>query len=126
MNKALAIKQLYPNAEFGIDFEVVDHMDGRGQIISKWELDTPLPSDEELNAAWEEYLQTPQDNPSIEDELAKLQEEKERQDIVISTLQTQLNDQIELNNSNKGAIMELSMMVSLLSPLPAPEEDTDA
>ena len=124
MNKALAIKQLYPDAEFGIDYEVVDHMDGHGQIISKWELDSPIPTDEELNAAWEDYLNIPQEETSVEDEVAKLQEEKAEQDKLINTLQEQLDEQAKINSSNMGAIMELSMMVSLLSS-PAPEEEDD-
>lgn len=41
MNKALAIKYLYPYAELGRDYSVRD--DGEGQFIDKWSLDDPMP-----------------------------------------------------------------------------------
>lgn len=61
MNKALAIKQLYPNAELGKDYSVRD--DGEGQFIDKWSLDDPMPSDEALAAAWQEYLKLNNEKP---------------------------------------------------------------
>lgn len=54
MNEALAIKYLYPNTELGEDYLVRD--DGKGQFIDKWALDDPIPSDEVLEVAWNEYL----------------------------------------------------------------------
>ncbi|MCL7871072.1 XkdW family protein [Bacillus altitudinis] len=61
MNKALAIKYLYPNAELGEDYSVRD--DGEGQFIDKWLLEEPMPSDEELDAAWQEYLKLDNEQP---------------------------------------------------------------
>ncbi|MCM3367856.1 XkdW family protein [Bacillus safensis] len=61
MNKALAIKYLYPNAELGKDFSVRD--DGEGQFIDTWTLENPIPSDEELESAWQEYLKLDNEQP---------------------------------------------------------------
>lgn len=61
MNKALAIKYLYPNAELGEDFSVRD--DGQGQFIDTWALEEPIPSDEELESAWQEYLKLDNEQP---------------------------------------------------------------
>ncbi|MGQ8948240.1 XkdW family protein [Bacillus altitudinis] len=61
MNKALAIKYLYPNAELGKDYSVRD--DGDGQFIDTWLLEEPEPSAEELDAAWQEYLKLDNEQP---------------------------------------------------------------
>lgn len=61
MNKALAIKYLYPNAELGKDYSVRD--DGEGQFIDTWLLEEPEPSAEELDAAWQEYLKLDNEQP---------------------------------------------------------------
>ncbi|KLV24743.1 XkdW family protein [Bacillus altitudinis] len=61
MNKALAIKYLYPNAELGKDFSVRD--DGEGQFIDTWALEESIPSDEELESAWQEYLKLDNEQP---------------------------------------------------------------
>lgn len=61
MNKALAIKFLYPNAELGKDYSVRD--DGEGQFIDTWFLEEPEPSAEELEAAWQEYLKLDNEQP---------------------------------------------------------------
>lgn len=61
LNKALAIMHLFPNAILGKDFSVRD--DGEGQFIDTWALEEPLPSDEELVAAWQEYLKLDNERP---------------------------------------------------------------
>ncbi|MEK4568781.1 XkdW family protein [Bacillus sp. FSL K6-3458] len=61
MNKALAIKYLYPNAELGKDYSVRD--DGEGQFIDTWLLEEPEPSAEELDAAWQKYLKLDNEQP---------------------------------------------------------------
>ncbi|AZS14234.1 XkdW family protein [Paenibacillus lutimineralis] len=72
MNKALAIMHLYPKAKPLIDFEVVDD---RGlQTITKWNIDAPKPTEDELVVAWEEYskLPPPEPEPTAEDTLGML------------------------------------------------------
>ncbi|MCY7500095.1 XkdW family protein [Bacillus pumilus] len=61
MNKALAIMYLFPNAILGKDFSVRD--DGDGQFIDSWLMKDPEPSDEELYAAWQEYLKLDNGKP---------------------------------------------------------------
>ncbi|QNP15551.1 hypothetical protein H9S87_13575 [Bacillus pumilus] len=63
MNKALAIKYLYPNAELGEDYSVRD--DGEGQFIDKWTLEDQMPSDEQLETAWNEYLKKKHEKPKV-------------------------------------------------------------
>ncbi|MFP3418083.1 XkdW family protein [Bacillus sp. SIMBA_154] len=61
MNKALAIMYLFPNSILGKDFSVRD--DGDGQFIDTWLMKDPEPSDEELDAAWQEYLKLDNEKP---------------------------------------------------------------
>ncbi len=53
MNAALAILHLYPDASPLDDFRVVSE-DGI-QRIEYWGIDAPIPTDEELQVAWEAY-----------------------------------------------------------------------
>jgi hypothetical protein len=53
MNKALAIKHLFPTAVPGRDFLVKD--DGDGQYIAEWNLQENIPTEAELQSAWEAY-----------------------------------------------------------------------
>lgn len=50
MNKARCIKFMYPHAEAGRDYMVMD--DGGGQKIIMWKLPQPVPTDAELEAVW--------------------------------------------------------------------------
>lgn len=97
MNKALAIKYLYPNAELGEDYSVRD--DGEGQFIDKWLLEEPMPSDEELDAAWKEYLKLDNEQPMtqvekqlllIGEQLAKEKIARQQSERVNATLGQQL------------------------------------
>lgn len=97
MNKALAIKYLYPNAELGEDYSVRD--DGEGQFIDKWLLKEPEPSAEELKAAWEEYLKLDIEQPMtqvekqlllIGEQLAKEKIARQQSDRMNATLGQEL------------------------------------
>ncbi|MGS0929555.1 XkdW family protein [Bacillus safensis] len=97
MNKALAIKYLYPNAELGVDYSVRD--DGEGQFIDKWLLDDPIPSDEKLDVAWQEYLKLDNEQPMTEvekqllligEQLAKEKIARQQSDRINATLGQQL------------------------------------
>ncbi|RUK43721.1 phage portal protein [Bacillus safensis] len=97
MNKALAIKYLYPNAELGEDYSVRDV--GEGQFIDKWLLAEPIPSDEELDAAWQEYLKLDNEQPMtqvekqlllIGEQLAKEKIARQQTERVNTTLGQQL------------------------------------
>jgi hypothetical protein len=76
MNKALAIQHLYPQAQILADFVV--SQDEKGQFISHWSLDAPEPTEEELEAAWEqvqaaEYrVKRAAEYPSVGDQLDAL------------------------------------------------------
>lgn len=50
MNLAAAILHLFPGADPLRDFTVVDH--GQGQVIAIWSLQSPQPTNPELDAAW--------------------------------------------------------------------------
>lgn len=97
MNKALAIKYLYPNAELGKDYSVRD--DGEGQFIDTWLLEEPEPSVEELDAAWQEYLKLDNEQPMtqvekqlllIGEQLAKEKIARQQSERVNATIGQQL------------------------------------
>lgn len=104
MNKALAIKYLYPNAELGKDYSVRD--DGEGQFIDTWLLEEPEPSAEELDAAWQEYLKLDNEQPMtqvekqmslIGEQLAKEKIARQQSERVNATLGKQLAEiQLEI------------------------------
>lgn len=116
MNKAIAILELFPDATIGEDFEVVDHLDGNGQVISKWELDSPLPSNEELELAWESYLNKQNEEPPpSEIDLLKQEVEVKKQEI--DELKAKVDEMEKLNISTTEAIMEMSsVMASFYEP----------
>lgn len=58
INYTLAITQLYPNVKPSIDFSVCLDVDG-SQYISEWNLEQPQPTQEELQAAWDQYQANP-------------------------------------------------------------------
>ena len=73
MNISEAILHLFPNAEPIKDFLVMDN--GAGQFIAQWNLSKAKPSNQELQAAWEEYNAHPPQEPPSEIELLKQRQE---------------------------------------------------
>lgn len=59
MNIAQAIMHLFPQANPLMDFIVQDDSDGEGPYIAKWNLEEPEPTEEELQAAWDEFQALP-------------------------------------------------------------------
>lgn len=59
MNIAQAIMQLFPQANPMTDFIVQDDSDGNGAYIAQWNLEEEQPTDERLQAAWEEFQALP-------------------------------------------------------------------
>lgn len=53
MNKSLAIMWLFPEAKPADDFAI--GQDETGQFITHWGIEAPIPTDEELETAWEAY-----------------------------------------------------------------------
>jgi hypothetical protein len=93
MNKALAIMQLYPNANPLVDFVVQDDSDGNGPIIAQWNSSEPQPTDEELQAAWIAYLAAEVAKPlelTPEEEIAALKAENAA--LVIETVRLAARD----------------------------------
>ncbi|NQX66816.1 hypothetical protein HQN90_11845 [Paenibacillus alba] len=60
MNIAQAIMHLYPDANPLTDFIVQDDSDGQGPYIAKWNLESPEPTEEQLQSAWEAMQPTPE------------------------------------------------------------------
>jgi hypothetical protein len=78
MNIAYAIMHIYPQAGPLIDFLVQDDSDGQGPYIAQWNLEAPQPTQEELQAAWEEYLAAEAGKPPVltsEQRIAELEGE---------------------------------------------------
>jgi hypothetical protein len=93
MNIAFAIMHLFPDAEPMKDFVVMD--EGNGQFISEWNIDAPIPTEEELQKAWEEYLANrPEPQPTPEERIAHLEQENEQLKEQIELMQQALDDLI--------------------------------
>ncbi|MCY7543883.1 XkdW family protein [Bacillus safensis] len=105
MNKALAIKYLYPNAEVGQDYSVRD--DGEGQFIDKWLLDDPIPSDEVLEVAWNEYLAKNDEKPlsNVEKQLLVLGEQ-----LALEKIARQQSDRMNVTLGQELAEMRIEIL----------------
>ncbi|ULO09680.1 hypothetical protein H1230_13420 [Paenibacillus sp. 19GGS1-52] len=75
MNIAQVIMHLYPTANQMIDFMVQDNSDGNGPFIAFWNLPEPQPTETELQAAWEAYLEEQANKPPVLTEIEQLQSE---------------------------------------------------
>ncbi|UKS24876.1 XkdW family protein [Paenibacillus sp. HWE-109] len=60
MNIPQAIMHLHPQANPLADFIVQDDSDGNGPYIAKWNLESPEPTEEQLQSAWEAMQPTPE------------------------------------------------------------------
>ncbi|WP_052098311.1 XkdW family protein [Paenibacillus stellifer] len=73
MDLYFAIKHLYPSSRVDKDFVLLDKSDGNGPYIAVWNLEDPQPTEAELAAAWESYLEAeaskPPDPPSETEQL---------------------------------------------------------
>ncbi|MEK3967135.1 MULTISPECIES: XkdW family protein [Paenibacillus] len=67
--------------EEGVDYEIEE----RGPYIAAWNLDVPQPTEEELEAAWEAYLEAEANKPPELSEFEQLRAEN-------TTLQDRLQD----------------------------------
>lgn len=65
MDISLALWHLFPAAVPFQDYLVRDDMDGNGPYIDEavWKLEAPIPSQAELEAAWEAYQQAEANKP---------------------------------------------------------------
>jgi hypothetical protein len=73
VNKAHAIMYLFPNSVPFEDF-VVSTNGSDEQNISYWGIDAPIPSEEELTLAWEEYERNkPPEPKSVEERLLSIE-----------------------------------------------------
>ncbi len=57
MNYSSSIKHIYPHLIPGRDFFLADQ--GNGVYISEWKVEEPLPTDKELQAAWDAIKDLP-------------------------------------------------------------------
>ncbi|CQR58437.1 XkdW family protein [Paenibacillus riograndensis] len=89
MNMFDAMVYLYPDLEPKKDFQIWDDSDGKGPYIGVWETDTPKPTTEELQRAWEELQAQPvPELPETDAErMARL--EAENATLLLELVQTQ-------------------------------------
>lgn len=71
----------YTNLNIGVDYDIIE----RGPYIAAWNLDVPQPTEEELVAAWEAYLEAEANKPPELSEIERLRIEN-------SALQDRLQD----------------------------------
>lgn len=97
-----AIKHIYPDIKDD-DFIVYD--DGNGAVIREWLSESPKPTNEELNAAWDEVKDMLPPDPLEElSEVDKLKEENVK-------LKEELEKVREESQMNAFAIMDLAEML---------------
>lgn len=85
--------QLFPNAKPMEDFLVMD--EGEGQFIAEWHINAPIPTEEELEKAWEEYLANKSEpKPTPEEIIENLEQENEQLKEKIELIQQALDDLI--------------------------------
>lgn len=72
MNFEKALIQIYPDIRPNIDFLIMD--DGNGPNIRHWKYNGPMPTEEQLQAAWSEIEATPP-QPSVEEKLVQMEQD---------------------------------------------------
>jgi XkdW protein len=66
MKLPAAIMHIYPELKVNVDFGVGDLSDGNGAFIEFWNTDKPEPTQEQLEAAWEEIKDIPDIAPKTD------------------------------------------------------------
>jgi hypothetical protein len=89
LNIVQVLQDKFPNAINGIDYMVRDDSDGNGAYLDVWNLTDPKPTDEELQAAWDDLQANPPVPPKSEVQI--LGEQLVERDIQIMELES-LND----------------------------------
>ncbi|WP_282627632.1 XkdW family protein [Bacillus subtilis] len=95
-----AIMYKYPNAVPRKDFELRN--DGNGSYIEKWNLRAPLPTQEELQAWWEESKSNPPYEPP--DQVELLAQELSQEKLARKQLE-------ELNQTLGNALSEIKLQL---------------
>ncbi|MCW0121620.1 XkdW family protein [Bacillus subtilis] len=95
-----AIMYKYPNAVPRKDFELRN--DGNGSYIEKWNLRAPLPTQEELQAWWEESKSNPAYEPP--DQVELLAQELSQEKLARKKLE-------ELNQTLGNALSEIKLQL---------------
>ncbi|KZE67000.1 hypothetical protein AWM68_19865 [Fictibacillus phosphorivorans] len=102
MDIAKTILHLYPDAVPLKDFTIMELLDGNGPFISEWNIAVPEPTNEELQAAWEEIKDIPPVIPKTEIEILTEKNEQLEKELAITK---------EDNIANMLAITEIYEMV---------------
>lgn len=88
MNISQAIMHLYPQANPMTDFIVQDDSDGNGAYIAHWGLEEDQPTEEELQAAWDELQAIPVTPvETIEDKASRLDDENKELNLKLAIAQ---------------------------------------
>lgn len=103
MDLVRAINYLYPDASPLSDFTVRDDSDGNGPYIdpAAWKLDAPIPTQAELEAAWEAYQEAealkPPAPPSDAERIAQLEASREalqQENVTLMLALTEIYEQL--------------------------------
>lgn len=108
VNYELAIKKLYPNARENLDFIIAADVNGIQEIVY-WGYTEPEPSKQELQTAWEEYLENPPIEPltpaeelqALKLQLASVLKSNAEKEIAVQILKEQ-NASMLVDNANKA------------------------
>lgn len=102
MNIGEAILYKYPTADPTKDFIVQNNGDGSPSYIAEWNNRAPIPTQEELQAWWEESKSTPPYEPP--DQVALLAQELSQEKLARKQLE-------ELNQTLGNALSEIKLQL---------------
>lgn len=113
MNMKRVIERMFPGSDmFSGDFEVRDDLDGKGAYISIWNIDSPQPTHEEMEAVWSQIVaEDEQRQTESKTETELLQQriaELEKQNKLLEAQKDAIADRADFHEE---LIAEIAMMV---------------
>jgi hypothetical protein len=87
----------------GEDYDIVE----RGPYISVWNIDAPIPTQEELQSAWEAYLEAENNKPYVPTEIESLKDELTNTQIALTDTYEQLLASQDETTSVQEALVDV-------------------
>lgn len=111
------VKYLYPQIDFN-DFEVWDDGNGEGAYIKVWNLNSPLPTQQELEDAWEVVKDIDTSEPHVTDEVESLKVELiNTQLALIETYEQLLSAQEESTYTQQALVDVYELLLGLMDAI---------
>jgi hypothetical protein len=118
MNIGKTLEYLFPYSDPIFDFIVQDDGDGKGQYISQWNLSDPIPTQQELEDAWEIVKNIDTNTPHVSDEVAYLKNELINTQIaLIETYEQLLQAQDESTSTQQALVDVYELLLNLMDAI---------